>query len=71
MRIHDFAGMSAEESEALARVLDAHESLDDVFAWGRTQSPAVVPEDVVIQDEFSYDTLVPLSGNRWVVYATT
>jgi hypothetical protein len=68
MQIHDFAGMTGEERQALSRVL---ESQDDVFAWGRTQSPAITPEGVVIQDEFSYDTLVPFAEKRWVVYATT
>jgi hypothetical protein len=71
MQIHDFAGMTGEERASLERVLASHESLDDVFAWGRGQSPAVTPDDVVIQDEFSYDTLVPFTGQRWVVYATT
>jgi len=71
MQIHDFAGMTGEEREALSRVLSAQESLDDVFAWGRTQSPPITPEDVVIQDEFSYDALVPFAEKRWVVYATT
>jgi len=71
MQIHDFAGMTGEEREALSRVLEAQESLDDVFAWGRTQSPPITPEDVVIQDEFSYDALVPFAETRWVVYATT
>jgi hypothetical protein len=71
MQIHDFAGMTGEERKALSRVLEAQESLDDVFAWGRTQSPPIVPEDVVIQDEFSYDALVPFTEQRWVVYATT
>ena len=52
-------------------MLEAQESLDDVFAWGRTQSPPITPEDVVIQDEFSYDALVPFAEQRWVVYATT
>lgn len=71
MQIHDFAGMTGEEREALSRVLSAQESLDDVFAWGRTQSPPITPEDVIIQDEFSYDALVPFGEKRWVVYATT
>jgi hypothetical protein len=71
MQIHDFAGMTGEERQALSRVLETQESLDDVFAWGRTQSPPIVPEDVVIQDEFSYDALVPFTEQRWVVYATT
>jgi hypothetical protein len=34
MRIHDFAGMTVEESEALARVLEAYELQGDAFEWG-------------------------------------
>ena len=71
MRIHDFAGTTVEESEALARVLEAHESIDHVFEWSRRQSPPVVPQDVIVRDEFSYDVLVPFTEERWVVYATT
>jgi hypothetical protein len=46
MQIHDFAGMTGEEREALQRVLEAHESLDDVFAWGY-EMPAPLPEELV------------------------
>ena len=34
MQIHDFAGMTGEEREALSRVLSAQESLEDVFGLG-------------------------------------
>jgi hypothetical protein len=71
MQIHDFAGMSGEERDALARVLETQASIDDVFAWGREQSPLVSPEDVIVQDEFSYDVLVPYAEQRFLVYATT
>ena len=46
MQIHGFAGMTAEESEALARVLETHESLDDAFAWGYAM-PSPLPEEIV------------------------
>ncbi|HEX6738366.1 MAG TPA: hypothetical protein VF310_08850 [Vicinamibacteria bacterium] len=67
----DFAGLSAEEREALARIVAAHQGLDDVFAWGRRQSPPVHPADVIKQDEFTHDVLVPLPEGRWLVYGTT
>ena len=34
MQIHDFAGMTGEERQALSRVLEAQESLDDVVRLG-------------------------------------
>jgi len=69
--IANHAGAAAEELEALARVVAEHRGLDDIFAWGRRQSPAVHPADVVKQDEFTHDVLVPFPNGRWLVYGTT
>jgi hypothetical protein len=41
------------------------------LAWGRTQNPPVHPADVIKQDEFTHDVLVPFSPARWLVYGTT
>jgi hypothetical protein len=68
---HDLAGLDAEEREELARVVARHEDLVDIFAWGRAQSPPVHPADLVKQDEFTHDVLVPFSQGRWLVYGTT
>jgi hypothetical protein len=69
--IANHAGVAAEELEALARAVVEHRGLDDIFAWGRRQSPAVHPVDVVKQDEFTHDVLVPFPNGRWLVYGTT
>ena len=67
----DHAGLPADEAAELARIVAEHHGLDDVFAWGRRQSPPVHPADVVKQDEFTHDVLVPLASQRWLVYGTT
>ena len=67
----DFANLPAEERDKLAAVVERHLGLDDIFAWGRTQSPPIHPADVIKQDEFTYDVLVPLPSGRWLVYGTT
>lgn len=67
----DFAGLPAAERDALAAVVAHHLGLDQIFAWGRTQSPPVHPADVIKQDEFTHDILVPLPGSRWLVYGST
>jgi len=67
----DFAELPVTEREELLAIVSQHEGLDDVFAWGRAQSPPVHPVDVVKQDEFTHDVLVPLPNGRWLVYGTT
>jgi len=67
----DFAHLQPDEHEDLARVVAEHQGLDDIFAWGRRQSPPVHPADVIKQDEFTHDVLVPFPNGRWVVYGTT
>jgi hypothetical protein len=67
----DFANLSATDRDSLAQVVTRHQGLDQISAWGRTQSPPIAPADVIKQDEFTHDVLVPLPGNRWLVYGTT
>jgi len=67
----DFANLPLPEHEALSEVVTKHSGLDQIFAWGHTQSPPVHPADVIKQDEFTHDVLVPLPGDRWLVYGTT
>ncbi len=65
------AGVAADEYEDLSRVVAEHRGLDDIFAWGRRQTPPIHPADVVKQDEFTHDVLVPFPRGRWVIYGTT
>ena len=70
-RIENHAGLSEESLSALLAVVSKHQSLDQIFVWGRSQSPQVIPTDVVKQDEFTHDVLVPVPGGNWLVYGTT
>jgi hypothetical protein len=67
----DHAALPANERTVLADTVARHRGLDDIFAWGRAQVPAVIPADVIKQDEFTHDVLVPLPAGRWLVYGTT
>jgi hypothetical protein len=67
----DFAGLGDHERDELSRVVGGHGDLMDVFAWGRTQSPPIQPADLVKQDEYTHDVLVPFRKGRWLVYGTT
>src|SRR5688500_789754 len=39
--VTDYAGVSPAEYASLAQVVRSHHGLDDIFAWGRQQSPPV------------------------------
>ena len=67
----DYAGLGPAELADLEAIIARHHGLDDIFAWGRRQSPPVVPADVIKQDEFTHDVLAPLPSGRWLVYGTT
>jgi hypothetical protein len=67
----DYSSLSPAEDAALVQIVRSHHGLDDIFAWGRQQSPPVHPADVIKQDEFTHDVLVPLPSGRWLVYGTT
>jgi len=67
----DHAGLAVPEREALAAGPGRLRGLDEIFSWGRSQTPPIHPADVVKQDELTHDVLVPLSSTRWLVYGTT
>lgn len=67
----DYANLATKDREELSQTVAAHRGLDDIFAWGRRQSPPVHPADVIKQDEFTHDVLVPLPAGGWLVYGTT
>lgn len=69
--VTDFAGLQPHEREELAHMVAEHRGLDDIFEWGRRQSPPIHPAEVIKQDEFTHDVLVPFPKGRWVVYGTT
>ena len=72
--------MSAKErTDPLARDLAAEvarfETLSEVIAWGRavpgrTSAPEVIT-DVVVQDEFTHDAIVPVRADLIVVVGAT
>ena len=74
MVVRDRSGLSRDQLLSLERQVGKLESLADVMRWGRSQPPgAVNPKvivDVVIQDEFTHDAVVPWHG-RALVFGST
>jgi len=74
MKIQNRAGLSSSDLAALQASLDDVGSLADVIAWGRKQSGGSVrPEvitDVVVQDEYTHDAIVPWNRGA-IVFGST
>lgn len=71
MQIVDRVGLSAGERRQIAALVTAHTSLDRVIAWALGCTPPRLVADVVIQDEYTHDVVVPYEGGRYLVYDST
>ena len=65
------AALPDEQFEAMRRVLCRQTSVERALAWWFGQTPPLAPEDIVSQDEFSYDLLVPCGEGMYLSYDTS
>ncbi len=75
MRVLNHAKLSSDAVARIAEELSTQENLKDVMAWALSQprgtfTPSVVAE-VIVQDEFTHDVIVPWRGGLVLVYDTT
>ena len=70
----NLSSLSAEDFAELETELDRHGSLSDVLAWTaskpRTDLHPNIVAEVITQDEFTHDIVVPFK-NVFLVYDTT
>ena len=64
------AGLSSELLAALETEVARLTILQDVIRWGFSQTPPSDVADVVIQDEFTHDVVLPWR-NVFLVFDTT
>ena len=63
----DYADLSEAERQHLASAVSAERTLAAVL----TRHGAGAIAEIVTQDEFTHDVLIPLDARRWLVYDTT
>jgi hypothetical protein len=71
MQLHDLAALSERERARLQEQVDRLRSLADVLDWARSLEPPVASPEVVTQDEYTHDVLVPVSAGRYLDFDTT
>jgi hypothetical protein len=46
-------------------------TLEHVFRWAVSRTPRVLPDDVIVQDEYSHDVLFRVADDCYMVFDTT
>lgn len=70
MDITFFVDLPEDRRAALTDALSTHNTLEKVVLWGFAQTPMADVADVVVQDEFTHDVIVPY-GDIVLVYDST
>lgn len=75
MQVINRANLSSSQLAQVASELAEHRTLSDVLNWGFKQPEGTVLSqivaDVIVQDEYSHDVIVPWHNGLVIVYGTT
>jgi hypothetical protein len=71
MDFEDRVGLEPAEASALRTALAQLGSLHALIQWGLRREPPLVIADVVVQDEFSHDVLIPYRDGLFLAFDTT
>jgi hypothetical protein len=70
MPVENPAALAPEALDEVKAAVASHRTLEDVMRWGLLQQPPALVADVVVQDEFTHDVVVPWRAH-WLVHDTT
>ncbi len=75
MKVINHANLESEEIARLESELSGQQNLNDVMKWALSHpkgvfTPSVVSQ-VIVQDEFTHDVIVPYRDGLVLVYDTT
>jgi hypothetical protein len=63
--------VTPELEQELRSLVTRHRTLEDVVRWGLAQSPPALIANVVVQDEYTHDVVVPHPSGVVLAYDTT
>lgn len=67
----DFRDILVPDRENLLEFISKQGTLHDVVLASLARTPPRMVADVVVQDEYSHDVVLPWSDDVWLVYDTT
>jgi hypothetical protein len=63
--------VTLEAAAQVEQVINDQDTLEAVLDWGRTFDPPPLVLDIVTQDEFNLDVIVPVDEGLYLVYAAS
>jgi hypothetical protein len=67
----DFAALGDEERARLESQVKDLRTLGALLDWARALDPPVTSPEVVTQDEYTHDVLVPIGADRFLAFDTS
>ena len=67
----DRASLDPTERAALEMWTERQRTLEEVVRWGLLLRPPSLIVDVVVQDEYTHDVVMPYKNGLYLVYDTT
>ncbi|MFT5681954.1 MAG: hypothetical protein ACI8RZ_002872 [Myxococcota bacterium] len=71
MKLRDYAGLDPSRLQALQTRLRDHHTLERALRHWLGQSPPVDVADVIAQDEYTHDVIMPTPDGLTLVYEAT
>ena len=65
------ASIDTSIAEAIEAAVSRQQTLEDVVRWGLLHTPPLLIADIVVQDEYTHDVVLPYRGGVYLVYDTT
>jgi hypothetical protein len=69
--VENRAGLPADRFNPIRAAVEGQTTLERALNWLFAQTPPLAPEDLVPQDEFSFDLLVPYPSGFYLSYDTS
>ncbi|QVL33756.1 hypothetical protein KIH39_07570 [Telmatocola sphagniphila] len=69
--IENRAGLAEERFAPWRTLLRTQSSVKQILDWMFEHNPPLAPADLLAQDEFSHDLIVPVREGYWLVYDCT
>jgi hypothetical protein len=75
MRVVNQANLSPEQIAQIEAELSGPQNLNDVMKWALSRPKGIfipsIVANVIVQDEFTHDVIIPFRDNLVLVYDTT
>ena len=71
--LHDYAALAPRERDSLVERVASHRTLAEVLRWAAAQAPPLAIAEIVTQDEYTHDVVLPADATHslWLAYDTT